>query len=469
MTVPPAGPEEVPPARPGPVEGPGPWRRPHRRRRHGRLFWRVYLHGLGLLLLVGITVGAVSFVLRQGRAPDEPVRVAGYAAGRIAELAGTPERLAEELRRVRDVFGIEATLYGRDGRPVASNVEPPLATPFGGGGPAREGPVRLRGHGLGWTVPIPSVGGHLVLSGEARGHDPHRGFLVIGAVLVVLALGSVPLARSIAAPVERLTAAARALGEGDLGARARVRAKGELGELGRAFDEMAERLERLVRAERELLANVSHELRTPLARIRVALELAAEGDQERARRFLGEIGADLSELDGLVADVLAAARLDARGAGALPVAREAVDLGAVVEEAAARFREAHPGRALAVEAAATPAVNGDAALLRRLLANLLDNAAKYSEPPSPVTLALRAEADAAVVEVRDQGIGVDPSDLPRLFTPFFRTDRSRARGTGGTGLGLALAKRIAEAHGGGISARSAPGEGTTFRVRLPRS
>jgi signal transduction histidine kinase len=74
-----------------------------------------------------------------------------------------------------------------------------------------------------------------------------------------------------------------------------------------------------------------------------------------------------------------------------------------------------------------------------------------------------------VVEVRDRGIGIDPQDLPRLFTPFFRTDRSRARGTGGTGLGLTLAKRIAEAHGGTISAESAPGEGTTFRVRLPPS
>ena len=104
------------------------------------------------------------------------------------------------------------------------------------------------------------------------------------------------------------------------------------------FDEMAERLERLVRGEQELLANVSHELRTPLARIRVALELAAEGDLERARRYLAEIGADLDELDRLVEDVLAAARLDARGARrrpAWPSRARRVDLGAVVDEAAA--------------------------------------------------------------------------------------------------------------------------------------
>ncbi len=436
------------------------------RRRHGRLFWRVYLHSLSLLLLVGITVAGVGWALRRGGPWDEGARVAGYAAARIVELAGTPERIADELRRVRETFGVDATLYGRDGRPIASSVDPPLATPFEGGGPSREGPVRIHGRALGWAVPIPAVRGHLVLSGD-RGHDPARGFLFIGAVLIALAAGSFPLARSIAAPVERLTTAARALGEGDLSARARVRAKGELGELGRTFDEMADRLVALLRAERELLANVSHELRTPLARIRVALELAAEGDGERARRYLAEIGADLSELDGLVADVLAAARLDARGEAALPLERAPIDLAAVAADAGSRFREAHPGRELRVEAAALPGVRGDAALLRRLLANLLDNAAKYSEPPSPVTLAVRAEGGAAVIEVRDQGIGIDPADLPRLFTPFFRTDRSRARGTGGTGLGLALAKRIAEAHGGGISAESAPGQGTTFRVRVP--
>jgi signal transduction histidine kinase len=114
-----------------------------------------------------------------------------------------------------------------------------------------------------------------------------------------------------------------------------------------------------------------------------------------------------------------------------------------------------------------PALVGDAPLLRRMLANLLDNAAKYSEPPSPVSLAARGVGDDLVVEVRDRGIGIDAEDLPRLFTPFFRTDRSRARGTGGVGLGLVLARRIAEAHGGRISVASAPGEGTVVTVTLP--
>jgi signal transduction histidine kinase len=225
-----------------------------------------------------------------------------------------------------------------------------------------------------------------------------------------------------------------------------------------------------VRGEQELLANVSHEIRTPLARIRVALELAAEGDLDRARRYLAEIGADLAELDQLVDDVLAAARLDlaAGGGPAWPVTRAPVALVGVLAEAAERFREAHPARLLEMAVpAALPPLDGDASLLRRLFANLLDNAAKYSEAPAPVKLAARAVDGAVEIEVRDRGIGIEAADLPRLFTPFFRTDRSRARGTGGVGLGLALAKRIAEAHRGTITVESTPGEGATFRVRLP--
>jgi signal transduction histidine kinase len=442
-----------------------------RTRRHGRLFWRVYLHGLLLLLLVALATGVVGYALRRasgawherGRGP------ATYAGARVAELSHDPAGLRAELARWREAFGMEASVYGPDGAVRASTAEPPLDPALAGEPPPRDGPVRLRRHGFGWAVPLPD-GGLLLVAGGPHEPDPLRGLAFIGAVLAALALGSIPLARSIAAPVERLTAAARALGSGDLSARAGVRGGAEVGELGRAFDEMADRLERLVRGEQELLANVSHELRTPLARIRVALELAAEGDVAKARRYLAEIGTDLDELDRLVEDVLAAARLDlaAGGGPAWPLTRTPVDLDVVLAEAAARFREANPGRALDLALPATlPAVDGDAALLRRLVANLLDNAAKYSEPPAPVTLAAQARAGGVELEVRDRGIGIDAADLSRVFTPFFRTDRSRARGTGGVGMGLALARRIAEAHGGTIAVESPPGEGTTFRVKLP--
>jgi signal transduction histidine kinase len=417
------------------------------RGRHGPLFWRIYLHGVLMLVVVGIAVASVGYALRpSGWVPGG--RPAEYLASHVSELAANPPVLERELERAHEAFGLEASVFAADGRLVAS-------TP-GGPPPA---------HRFNWRLPLKG-GGSLVI--HSPPHDPSRGLLFIGAVLVALAVASFPLVRSIAAPVEQLTVAARRLGAGDLSTRANVCARGEIGALGQAFDDMAARLEALVRSERELLANVSHELRTPLARIRVALELAAEGDAERARRYLGEIGQDLAELDGLVEDVLTTARLDAKGEAGLRKEDGPVDVAAVARDAADRFRSAHEARVLEVEVAdGIPAVEGDAALLRRLVANLLDNAAKYSEAPEPVRLVVRGDAGRAIVEVRDRGIGIAAEDLPRLFTPFFRTDRSRARGTGGTGLGLALARRIAEAHGGTIVAESAPGSGTTFRVTLP--
>ncbi len=446
-----------------------------RRHRHGRLFWRVYLNGLVLLVLVALAVGAVGAAVGRGQIGRNPERVAGYAAWHVTQARSDPARLADELRRAREDFGAEITVWALDGARVASNVEPPLP-PLAPDDRARLGGRPFRVADRHWTLAAAVPGdppAYLLLSGTMRPFSFARFGAFVAAVLLALAVGSIPLARGIAAPLERLTAAARALGSGDLSSRVglRCRRRDEVGELAEAFDEMAERLERLVRTERELLANVSHELRTPLARIRVALDLAAEGDLARARRYLAEIGTDLGELERLVDDVLTASRLDlaaGRGGGELPLRRESVDGAELLRATAERFRAAHPERSLELGIdGPLPGIEGDPALLRRALENLLDNARKYSDAGEPVTLSAHAEGESLTVEIRDRGIGIDPDDLPRLFTPFFRTDRSRARGSGGVGLGLALARRIVEAHGGAIAVQSEPGKGTVVRFSVP--
>lgn len=438
----------------------------------GSMFRRVYLHGLLLLVLVGLAVGAVGWAIGRTFPPMRlPDRIAHLTAERLGEVEADPARLRHELDRTADALGGAITAYRADGAVLGTSAQPPLP-PLDAAQRAAvaRGPLHVVDReAFTFAAELPGGRGYVLITAPPRSPHLGRAAALVAAVLLALALGSIPLARSIAAPLERLTAAAQALGAGDLSVRSNLRAGGEVGQLARAFDEMADRIERLLRGERELLANVSHELRTPMARIRVALELAAEGDLERARRFLGEIGADLDALDRLVEEILTAARLDAAaGPGGLPMHRERVALAALAEDAADRFRAEHPARPIALELAEpSPEVDADPALVGRLLRNLLDNAHKYSDPGEPVTLAARGEAGAAVLEVRDRGIGIAPQDLPRLFTSFFRADAGRARDPGGVGLGLALAKRIAEAHGGTIAAESAPGKGTAIRVTLP--
>jgi signal transduction histidine kinase len=208
---------------------------------------------------------------------------------------------------------------------------------------------------------------------------------------------------------------------------------------------MAERVERTVRGERELLANVSHELRSPLTRIRLALELVP-GDTAAAGR-LEDVRRDLAELEQLIDDVLTAARLEATG---LPTHLGAVALRRLLAELAERAWRDPLTAAAAVSVAAGPEVvaMADEALLRRALWNLVENAAKYGAPP--VTLAAAREGERVVLTVSDEGPGIAPADRERVLAPFVRLDRA-AGAPRGMGLGLTLARRVAEVHGGSIA------------------
>jgi len=311
------------------------------------------------------------------------------------------------------------------------------------------------------------------------GRAPPAGWAAvpIAIVLVLVGISAALTAAWLARPLQRLSEAARSLGVGRLSARAEFRRADELGDLALAFDEMAERIQALVRGQRELLANVSHELRTPLARIRVALDLAAETGDASGGESLQGIAGDLAEMERLIDDILMSARLEVsqdQARGLPPLRLEPLPVVQLFEDAAARFHARHPKRALELELTRLPGeLRADRMLLRRALDNLLDNAARYStaeqcgSPEQPLSLSARAEGALVLMAVRDCGRGIDAEDLPHLFTPFFRADKSRTRATGGLGLGLLLARRIVEAHQGAIRVESKPGQGTTVFVSLP--
>jgi signal transduction histidine kinase len=293
---------------------------------------------------------------------------------------------------------------------------------------------------------------------------------LIALVILLVAVGSIPLARSIVKPLHDLNEAAKSLGRGNLRARASVTRDDEIGELADSFNAMAANLEGHLRIEKELLANVSHELRTPLARVRVVLETALD-DPSRAALLVKEISRDLGELERLTDDVLVAIRLDfaadQEGAG-LSLQLAPIDLAATVRGSIARFAEAHPDREISLDAAdVNVAVMADQSILARLFANLLDNARKYSSEAIHVRVLCDHVGEATVV-IEDRGIGIDAEDLDRVFDPFFRSTRGRASGVSGTGLGLTLSRRIVQAHEGRIGIESTPGAGTkvttTFRA-----
>ncbi len=302
-----------------------------------------------------------------------------------------------------------------------------------------------------------------------------RGAIPLSLTLVVFAVFSLVLARSIAKPLEKLTTTARRIARGDLSARSGLERKDELGVLARSIDEMAARLEDRFRGEKELLANISHEIRTPLSRIRVALELCSEpgATLESVRARLSGIEQDVAELDQLLENVFIATRLElaakSNGESKLVLHKQSLQLPGVLEPAVQNFMAAHPEHELHKDLAADlPPVAVDPSLFKLVLNNLLDNAAKYSEPGTTVELAARADSNRLILEVRDRGMGVSARDLPRLFEPFFRSEKSKARAAGGTGLGLNLCQRIVESHGGAIAAEPRPGGGLILRIDLPR-
>jgi signal transduction histidine kinase len=425
------------------------------------------LHGVLLLVLVAMTLGFAGFFLgRDLRWRFHPTRLAQHVAAIVAPIPD--DVLPSVLPRLADELGADLAIYTDDGHRVFIAGEPP-PPPLEAEEAAllhRDPRALLEGRHLASAATGPGRYVRLSLK-RTEGAVLLRVLGSLALVVLMIALASAPLARAIALPLEHLSRVARRLGEGDLAARASLARSDEIGALASTFDQMAERLGRLLEGQRELLANVSHELRTPLARIRVALSLAAEAEPEQAPRHLHEIEHDVVELEQLVADLLTATRLD--GGGSLVLRRDRIDPRSLVDEALDRFRRHYPGRALTARVEAAPAVDAEPGLLARVLDNLLDNAAKYSEEATPVAFELAADDGGVTITVRDQGIGIPPEDLPRVFTPFFRGDRSRRRDTGGIGLGLALSKRIVDAHGGRIALDSSPGRGTTVTVWLPAS
>jgi len=248
------------------------------------------------------------------------------------------------------------------------------------------------------------------------------------------------------------------LGEGDLAVNVPRTTRDEFGTLTDAFNRMAGRVREMVVTRDQLLIDVSHELRSPLTRMKVALELLPDDAQKT--RLTG----DVAEMERMISGLLELERLRA-GKGVTLLRQDIVP---IVREVVASYEDRPPGVELVLNGVSDLVLDADAAQLRTVLRNLLENAMKYSLADSrSVRVTISRNDRSADVRVADDGVGIPSEDAERIFEPFFRVDRSRSKESGGYGLGLSICKRVMEAHRGAIVLEANGKRGATFILKLP--
>lgn len=289
---------------------------------------------------------------------------------------------------------------------------------------------------------------------------------IVGALLLAVA-GGYALTRRGLRPVRQLAATAReVIHSGDLSRRVpEPRTRDELAEVSTLFNGVLARNEQLVAGMRASLDNVAHDLRTPLTRLRGTAEIALRGDEAAAREALATC---IEESDHVLAMLRALMDISEAEAGIMKLAREPLGLHRVAREVVELYEQVAEDAGVELVAdvhGADLVVLADPIRARQAVANLVDNAVKYTPRGGRVTLGVRREGERGVLAVVDTGEGIESGAQPRIFDRLFRAEPSRSRP--GLGLGLSLVKAIADAHGGTIHVVSAPGQGSTFELALP--
>ncbi|CAJ1504096.1 HAMP domain-containing sensor histidine kinase [[Mycobacterium] kokjensenii] len=303
----------------------------------------------------------------------------------------------------------------------------------------------------------------------------------VGVLVVLGAAGYVVVNRSLR-PLTEVEQTAAAIAAGQLDRRVPERdPRTEVGRLTLALNGMLAQIQEAVAATaasadsariseermRRFITDASHELRTPLTTIRGFAELYRQGAARDVELLMSRIESEAGRMGLLVEDLLLLARTDAQR----PLEQGWVDLLVLATDAVHDARAIAPNRPIELQVfdgPGTPEVLGDEARLRQVLSNLVSNALEHTPDGTAITVRVGTEGPDAVLEVIDEGPGMDAQDLERVFERFFRTDSSRARASGGTGLGLSIVDSLTRAHHGRVTATSTPGQGCTFRVMLPR-
>ncbi|HKY40873.1 MAG TPA: HAMP domain-containing sensor histidine kinase [Polyangiaceae bacterium] len=417
------------------------WRhRRHDFRLQRALFW---WFGITILLACAVSFGVIRLVSPEFHSWRRNMeRLETFAAGRFAIVWDDPAARRELVQSSATAFNASIVMRDAQGRTLES-----------AGGECRSG---------GMEIDVRRGG---VLLGMVRGcmHDQRFPWWGVPATLFAAFLtiwaATAKLARRLTRPLQDLTRVTREIGEGKLESRVRLghHHKGEVGILADSINDMAKRIERQLKDQRELLAGVSHEIRSPLARLRVLSELLRSGSA--SPDLHQKIELEVAEIDDLVGKLLASSRLDFGALELQPLQARDVALRALE-------RASLPAELLDDSSSGAP-VRGDATLLARALGNLLENAQHHAGGVQ--RFALRNEDSKVVFEVSDRGPGLSNEALAHGFDPFFRGNHDgQASSRGALGLGLSLVRRIARAHAGDAEIQNRPEGGAVATLWLPR-
>jgi two-component system OmpR family sensor kinase len=297
--------------------------------------------------------------------------------------------------------------------------------------------------------------------------------VVTGAALVAAIGLGLWLVRIGLRPLRDIETTASSIAAGDLSLRVPEDDRTEVGRLGASLNTMLGYIEEAFAKQasseeqlRRFVADASHELRTPLSAVSAYAELFERGARQRPddlARVMRGIRVETARMQMLIDDLLLLARLDE----GRPLAAESVDLVGVLHDAVDAARAVGPDWPVTLDVPPVLTVTGDPMALRQIVDNLLANVRTHTPPGTRATVTTRISGAEAVLEVADDGPGLAPEDAARVFERFYRVDASRSRERGGSGLGLAVVAALVAAHGGRVEVDSAPGEGATFRVRIP--
>jgi len=397
-------------------------------------------------------------------APDGSIRMGGH--GGEGELEAVVEVWSTDGKLLYRSEGLGGQALG--GPPMAGPIESAFSSvALHDGTPLR---VLSRPH---------EVMGRSVLVRVALSEDSVHGEwrrLALGLLFglpVALAIAGLSghwLARRALAPLDRMARHAERLTADNLDERLPVEnPDDELGHLARVFNLSLGKIEESFAQLRRFTADVSHELRTPLTAIRSVGEVGL-GDHPSEQGYREIIGSILEEADRLTVLVDTLLSLSRADAGEVPLHREEVDLLALARDVTGHLGvlAEEKAQSLAAEGSAPVVVAADRLVLRQALVNVVDNAIKYSPPDSRVRVVVTADAAIGRIDVIDEGPGIPTAQRERIFERFYRIDKGRSREQGGAGLGLSLARWAVTAHGGRIEVESKEGEGSTFRISLPR-